>query len=320
MIEYVYFQNQMRLYLEVAWLFKNAHVWKDLYIIRQFEDLFRLKNERDLKSLIEKNPILLLYNPIFKLSELYEKKITEDQFNLNKNEIEAIKNYSDKVWYAINCRTDVNERVFEWTIAEDERLLKRCNKLFELSLKKMDKSAVAEIAGIVNAEIVPSFLLIISNKDHKKNENINMKPNVFIVHGHDDALLAKVSLFIERLGFNAIVLREQVSLGKTIIEKIKKYTDVAYGIVLYTPCDIGCKNGEINLRGRARQNVVFEHGYLMAKLGEEKVCALVMEDVETPGDLSGVVYIPYDERGKWQYEIANEMKGAGLMVDLNAIK
>jgi len=70
-------------------------------------------------------------------------------------------------------------------------------------------------------------------------------------------------------------------------------------------------------RSRARQNVVFEHGYLIGKLGRERVCALVKENIETPGDISGVVYIPIDDAGAWKIALAKEMKHAGLQVDMN---
>ncbi|WP_230328920.1 MULTISPECIES: TIR domain-containing protein [Serratia] len=47
-------------------------------------------------------------------------------------------------------------------------------------------------------------------------------------------------------------------------------------LVLYTACDLGRSIDEPNPpHNRAWQNVVFEHGYLMAKLGRENVFALV---------------------------------------------
>ena len=63
--------------------------------------------------------------------------------------------------------------------------------------------------------------------------------NVFIVHGRDDLLKVEVARLIEKLGLSAIILHEQPNSGKTIIEKIEEYTNVGFGIVLYTPCDIG---------------------------------------------------------------------------------
>ncbi len=71
--------------------------------------------------------------------------------------------------------------------------------------------------------------------------------------------------------------------------------------------------------GRARQNVVFEHGFLIGKLGRSHVCALVKEEVEKPNDISGVVYVNYDEAGAWKYELAKELRSAGYDVDMNKI-
>lgn len=142
---------------------------------------------------------------------------------------------------------------------------------------------------------------------------------VFVVHGHDDAAKQEVARALEKADFQAIILHEQPSGGKTIIEKIEANTDVAFAVVLYTPCDLG-RGKEQNVedeQGRARQNVVFEHGYLLGKLGRSRVCALVKDGVETPGDMSGVVYVPMDDKGAWKFELAKEMKATGLNVDAN---
>lgn len=143
---------------------------------------------------------------------------------------------------------------------------------------------------------------------------------VFVVHGHSELLIAQTESFLQRLGFEPIILRNQANQGQTIIEKLESNTDVPFAIVLYTACDHGSLNdANAPLRPRARQNVVFEHGYLNAKLGRNRVCALVEDGVEYPGDLSGVVYIPIDPNGAWKIKVANEMKAAGLEVDLNKL-
>lgn len=143
---------------------------------------------------------------------------------------------------------------------------------------------------------------------------------VFIVHGHDEAMKVSVARFIERLGFDAIILHEQASAGMTIIEKIESYTNVGFGVVLYSPCDVGGKKADKPaLRCRARQNVVFEHGYLIAKLQRQNVCALVKDDIETPNDISGVVYVPFDTNNGWQMVLCREMKKAGYQIDMNAL-
>lgn len=72
-----------------------------------------------------------------------------------------------------------------------------------------------------------------------------------------------------------------------------------------------------NERYRAHQNVVFEHGYLIGKLGRDHVTALVKGDVETPGDISGVVYTEMDKAGAWKMQLAKNMQDVGLDIDMN---
>lgn len=144
--------------------------------------------------------------------------------------------------------------------------------------------------------------------------------DIFIVHGHDSGLKNEVARFLEKLKLNPIILHEQASGGDTIIEKIERYSNVGFGIVLYTPCDKGSVAREgAELKFRARQNVVFEHGFLIGKLGRKKVCALIKNDVEKPNDISGVVYVSHDESGAWKVELAKELKEAGYKIDFNEL-
>lgn len=143
---------------------------------------------------------------------------------------------------------------------------------------------------------------------------------VFIVHGHDESAQNKAARFVEKLGFEAIILHEKASSGRTIIEKIEHYSDVGFAIVLYTPDDVGnVKSKADSLNVRARQNVVFEHGYLIGRLGRENVSALVDGKLELPNDISGVVYINLDEGANWQLQLAKEMKQSGYNIDMNKL-
>jgi predicted nucleotide-binding protein len=146
------------------------------------------------------------------------------------------------------------------------------------------------------------------------------KTKVFIVHGRDELAKTEVARFIEKFGLTPIILHEQASSGKTIIEKIETYSNVGFGVVLYTPCDVGStKDNDGNFQPRARQNVVFEHGFLMGKIGRNNVCALVKDHVETPNDISGVVYIQMDSHKAWHIALAKEMRNAGYEIDMNLV-
>ena len=114
---------------------------------------------------------------------------------------------------------------------------------------------------------------------------------------------------------------EAKALAPLFVVQNRPNLHLAFSIILYTACDLGNDKVHANehLNPRARQNVVFEHGYMCALLGRQNVCALVEPDVEIPGDLSGIVYVAFDDKGAWQMSVAKEMKAAGLDVDLNKL-
>jgi len=142
---------------------------------------------------------------------------------------------------------------------------------------------------------------------------------VFIVHGHDDGAREAVARFVERIGFEAVILREQANQGRTIIEKIEAHGDVGYAIVLLTPDDAGCKLGETP-RPRPRQNVLIELGYFIGRLSRKHVCAFATSDeMELPTDFAGVMWEPLDAAGGWKQTLARELSAVGHDIDWNKV-
>lgn len=62
---------------------------------------------------------------------------------------------------------------------------------------------------------------------------------------------------------------------------------------------------------------MFEHGYLISRLGRDHVTSLVKGNVETPGDISGMVYTEMDKKGAWKTQLGRNMQDVGLPVDMN---
>ncbi len=140
--------------------------------------------------------------------------------------------------------------------------------------------------------------------------------SVFIVHGHDEAALHTVARFIERLALDPVVLHEKPSKGRTIVEKLEAHSHVRFAVVLLTSDDVGGVDQK-HLKPRARQNVVLELGFFLARLGRENVIALYKGELEMPSDYMGVVYVPFDAAGAWKLTLARELKAAGIDVDMN---
>jgi predicted nucleotide-binding protein len=144
---------------------------------------------------------------------------------------------------------------------------------------------------------------------------------VFVVHGHDGTPKAEVALFIERLGLEAIILHERPNRGRALIAKFREEAaGVGFAVVLMTPDDLGkAKDADTaDSNPRARQNVVFELGFFIGKLGPERVAALVKGDVELPSDFEGVVYISLDKED-WQAKLGSELQEAGYEIDWNKV-
>jgi predicted nucleotide-binding protein len=143
---------------------------------------------------------------------------------------------------------------------------------------------------------------------------------IFVVHGHDEGPKQAVARLLEQLGLEPIILHEQPSRGRTIIEKVEAHGDVGFAVVLLTPDDEGKAKGEGELRPRARQNVVIELGYFIGRLKRENVCALVKGDVEAPSDFDGVVYVKYEDGSTaWRQGLGQELQAAGYAIDWNKI-
>jgi hypothetical protein len=137
---------------------------------------------------------------------------------------------------------------------------------------------------------------------------------VFVVHGLDSTATDKLTKMLRSMELEPIVLREQPEMGRVLIEKLEDHArDVGYAFILLTPDDLGCQKGRTrNLRPRARQNVIFEFGYLMAELGRKNICCLYKGEVERPSDIEGIMYVPFKRSVFEAYEkILKELRGAG---------
>ncbi len=146
--------------------------------------------------------------------------------------------------------------------------------------------------------------------------------HVFIVHGHDDARKLEVASMIRDLtAVKPVILSERPNQGDTVIENLERAASkAAYAVVIASSDDVGSKmDSSNNLKPRARQNVIFELGYFIGKLGRSRVALLVEPNVDRPSDTDGILYIQLDPNGGWKLPLARELNSAGISVDFNAL-
>lgn len=215
--------------------------------------------------------------------------------------------------------TAISQNILKSSGENDTEIKDFSDKLSDLSSKLKNTIEEREVTyddesrSAITERIKPRKVKpIMENKVSPTTQT--QKSKVFIVHGRDNEAKQEVGRFIETIGLETIILHEQASSGMTIIEKIEYYASEAdFALILYTPCDYGrgIHEENENNKQRARQNVVFEHGYLMSKLGRRNVCALVKGNIETPNDISGVVYVALDIAGAWKAEVIKELKACG---------
>ena len=150
----------------------------------------------------------------------------------------------------------------------------------------------------------------------EQREGVRPKHKVFVAHGHDQSIKEAVTEFLEGVGLVPIILAEQADGGDTIIEKFERYSREAnFAVALFTADDVGYpKKNPAEIKSRARQNVIFEFGYLLAKLGRRRVRVLYQSGVEIPTNVMGFVYIELDDTGRWKSYLRRELKDAGLPV------
>lgn len=121
-------------------------------------------------------------------------------------------------------------------------------------------------------------------------------PEVFIVHGHAEDLLADLKHWLadELQIFEPVILRDMPIDGRTLIEKLEQYASTAELVfVLLTPDDTVLSSRQDVKSRRARQNVIFELGYFYGRLGRKTGTVILLSQgkVELPSDINGILTI-----------------------------
>lgn len=254
-------------------------------------------------------------------SELFSRQVTSmSQFEEAKLDFQKWDSYNKELLTRLFTTHKLKEEYSRWTTValsyqdsqSDAQALRDHKQIIKEKNERL--RSISERLELIPLAAAVNITISASNPRERTNK-------VFVVHGHDEGPRESVARFLVRLGLEAVILHEQATGGRTIVEKLEHYSDADFAIVLLTPDDIGGvkTSTQDKLQARARQNVILELGFFVGKLGRKHVCALHKGPLELPSDYLGVVYVSLDDNGGWRLQLAKELRGAGFTVDMNLV-
>jgi predicted nucleotide-binding protein len=151
----------------------------------------------------------------------------------------------------------------------------------------------------------------------------DVRRRVFVVCGIDGELKQVVTNTLTKLRLVPVVMCEEPSQGRKIVEHFQEYCDVGFAVVLLSPDDsVYVKDEPLTKRKlRPRQDVVFELGFLLGKLGKSNVLVFFKEcaNFEIPTDFEGIKVAALDDRDSWKLALIRELTNCGYNVDADRI-
>jgi predicted nucleotide-binding protein len=147
----------------------------------------------------------------------------------------------------------------------------------------------------------------------------DVRRRVFVVCGTDDEMKQVITAALTKLWLVPVVMCEEPRQGRKIVDRFQDYADVGFALVLLSPDDSVYMKDEppTKRKLRPRQDVVFELGFLLGKLGRSNVLVFQREcqNFEVPTDFEGMKVTAFDDRDSWKLALIRELSNFGLAVD-----
>lgn len=193
----------------------------------------------------------------------------------------------------------------------------------EPTLASEEKPLVAPVGQTVSErpaqEKSPQNLSPLSADDFR----MKALPQVFLVHGENDTMRNTVVAALQKMGIEPILSNSGMNAAKTVVQKFIDYPNVSFAAVILCPDDLGRRKNQPpeNSRPRPRPQITFELGFLIGKLGRNRVFVLQPDDkeFELPTNYFDVIYTPFDTTGRWQFDLIRTLKACGFSVDANKL-
>ena len=191
---------------------------------------------------------------------------------------------------------------------------------YESGYSKQEKAKLREITNAADNLLKKVKLLLAPPVKHAVNSKVRSN-QLFVVQGNNAEMNADVFETLEKLELETVVLNQNPSSEQKLIDAVNKCPNISYGVVVFSPDNSVCSkdNNVEDTKFQASQNVIFDLGFLLGKLGKNNVAAVYWpkKDFEIPDKYQGIRWIEYKQG--WYFKLINELKESNFDVDANKL-
>ncbi len=222
----------------------------------------------------------------------------------------------------------VTKAVLFWSnVTADKLALPNQEKLVAAKDKKylIESIVKGKVKGayVCTEKFLPSTEKNTSPSKSATSASGNLGRRIIVVSGADDEMKRAIAGALTQLSLTPVVICEEPSQGKKIVENFSRdYADVGFAMVLLSPDDFAYATNEAATKRKLRpkQEVVFELGFLLGKLGRSNVLVFQRECQNFgPTDFEGMKVTAFDDRDSWKLALIRELTNCGYNVDPDRI-
>ncbi len=212
----------------------------------------------------------------------------------------------------------VNKAIIFWSYEAADKLKLPSGE--NLVVTKDKKGLIDSIQkGKLKGAYICTEKFLTQTKDAPTQSSGNVNRRVFVISGSDEEMKKAVTKALTKLWLTPIVLCEEPGHGKKIVDQSADYADVNFVVVLLSPDEYAyAKTDEHSKRKlRPQQDVIFELGFVLGKLGKDKVMVLFRESdtFEVPTIFASLKVTAFDDRDSWKLALLRELASSGYVVD-----
>ena len=144
------------------------------------------------------------------------------------------------------------------------------------------------------------------------------QPRIFVVPGTDQLINHDILEFLNSLTAKVVIKDDDRKRGESLLDQLNRCAANDFVVFIlgadfyFYPRTQDAQTARL----MAAQEIIFQLGYLVAKLGRERMVVLYQESdhFRRPTDYFDIYYVPLASNAVWKIDLAKRMKACGFVV------